>query len=47
MEFVEDTFMKRVNDEAKKQQAAGFWAHKQNKKGMKKYLEKVTLKAEM
>ena len=44
-EFSIDVFRKRVNQEAAKQRAAKFWAHKSNKKGMKKYLEDVNDRA--
>ena len=41
-EFPPDVFAKRVNREISKQTAAAFWAHKRNKRGMKKYLKEIT-----
>ena len=40
--FAPDVFAKRVNREISKQTAAAFWAHKRNKRGMKKYLKEIT-----
>ena len=40
-EFPKDVFSKWVSQEVEKQRAAQFWADKQNKSGMKKYLEDV------
>jgi hypothetical protein len=44
-EFPKDVFAKRVSQEVEKQKAALFWADKQNKSGMKKYLKNVANKA--
>jgi len=45
-EFPVDVFAKRVNREVSKQMAAGFWAHKRNKRGMKKYLKEIAMRAQ-
>ena len=43
--FPTDVFTKRVNGEVAKHRAAKFWAHKRNKKGMKKYLQEIATRA--
>jgi methionine synthase II (cobalamin-independent) len=40
-EFPPEVFAQRVHREVAKQKAAKFWAHKRNKKGMKKYLKEI------
>ena len=45
MAFPPEVFSKRVNREIDKQRAAQFWAHKRNKRGMKKYLKDVEERA--
>lgn len=45
-EFPMDIFTKRVNQEVSKQKAARFWAYKRNKRGMKKYLQEVSTRAQ-
>jgi hypothetical protein len=42
-EFPPKVFAKRVSSEVSKQRAVQFWAVKRNKKGMAKYLEKISL----
>jgi len=44
-EFPADVFTKRVHREVSKQKGAEFWAHKRNKRGMKKYLKEVALRS--
>jgi hypothetical protein len=44
-EFPKDVFAKRVHAEIARQKAAGFWADKRNKKGMKRYLQDVQARA--
>jgi len=46
IEFPQDVFCKRVNNEVNKQRAAAFWAHKRNKHGMKRYLEDLKKRSE-
>ena len=45
MAFPPEVFSKCVNREIDKQRAAQFWAHKRNKRGMKKYLKDVEERA--
>ena len=44
-DFPPDVFAKRISREVSKQNEAKFWAHKRNKKGMKKYLCEMKKKA--
>ena len=45
MAFPTEVFTKRVIREIDKQRAAQFWAYKRNKRGMKKYLQDVDVRA--
>ena len=45
-DFPLDVFEKWMNNEAKQQKAAKCWAHKQNKRRMKKYLQDLATKTQ-
>ena len=45
-QFPASVFQKWVGREDAKQKAAAFWADKRNKKGMKKFLKDVKIRAE-
>ena len=42
-EFPKEVFYKRVSAESSKQKAVAFWAHKQNKHGMKRHLQDLAM----